>query len=312
MTGEAASRVVGLRVDVDTMRGTRIGVPALCHTLARHGVRATFFFSVGPDNMGRHLWRLLHPAFLIKMLRSRAASLYGWDILLRGTLWPGPVIGRRLGPVLRTCVAAGHEIGLHAWDHHQWQARVAGMGKQSVEEVLRRAVVLMTDVGATPTCAAAPAWRCTDAVLETKADRFPELDFSSDCRGSGVFLPEVGDRVLDQPQVPVNLPTYDEIVGHSGVTPSTFNDFMLEQIEAGDYNVLTIHAEVEGIVASSMFDEFLVKARDRGLRMTALSDLVPEDRSQLPVAPVVRGEVTGREGWLAVRGDGSENGAAVL
>lgn len=292
---------IGLRVDVDTFRGTRAGVPELVRILRRHGVHASFFFSVGPDNMGRHLWRLLRPAFLIKMLRTNAAGLYGWDILLRGTLWPGPVIGRRLAEVIRSCASSGHEIGLHAWDHHRWQRRVAGMDGAAVRKVLTRGFRLLEEIGAPASCTAAPAWRCTDAVLDAKL-AFKGLRYNSDCRGEGVFVPVSAGRRLPQPQVPVNLPTFDEIVGTEGVTPERWNDFLMERVREDGYNVLTVHAEVEGIACAGLFDDFLSRCAARGWEIGPLSRLVPADPAGLPAARIVPMEVPGREGWISVRG----------
>jgi len=291
----------GLRIDVDTFRGTRLGVPELCRVLSRFGVRGTFFFSLGPDNMGRHLYRLLRPTFLLKMLRSRAASLYGWDILLRGTLFPGPVIGKNLGTVIQDCSRAGHEIGLHAWDHHAWQMHVEEYDENRIRRDFDRGMDIFRVLSIKPRCSAAPGWRCTDEVLRIKARHYPQFEFNSDCRGAGVFLPRVVGETLPQPQIPVNLPTYDEIVGSDGVTKENYNDFILAELGKSAYNVLTIHAEVEGIVLSGLFESFLQRCMDRGFHPVPLSHLIPEDRKSLPTARIENRKIRGREGWISTR-----------
>ena len=42
-------RLLALKVDVDTYRGTCEGVPRLVELLKKYGAQATFLFSLGPD-----------------------------------------------------------------------------------------------------------------------------------------------------------------------------------------------------------------------------------------------------------------------
>lgn len=294
---------VGLRIDVDTFRGTRFGVPNLCKLLAANSVNASFFFSVGPDNMGRHLWRLLRPAFLWKMLRTRAASLYGWDILLRGTFWPGPVIGKRLGHVIRATFDAGHEVGLHAWDHHAWQAHMHAMNEEALYGQIKKGYDLLAGIlGRPPTCSAVPGWKCSEAVLLAKS-RFA-FEYNSDCRGQSVFRPVVGGRVLKQPQIPVTLPTYDEALGRNGVTNANYNDHMLSLLDPAKLNVLTIHAEAEGIACTEMFEQFLKTACSKGICFVPLRALL-EECPQSDSTAIVQKEIPGRQGWVSCQSNAS-------
>lgn len=290
---------LGLRIDVDTYRGTKIGVPNLQKLLAVHRIPASFFFCVGPDNMGRHLFKLLRPGFVKKMIRSHAPSLYGWDILFRGTLFPGPVIGRKCPEVIRSIALDGHEIGLHAWDHHQWQTHILEMTPKKIYDSMRKGWNLLEAIiGRPPSCSAAPGWICSDDVLETK-ERFPVI-YNSDTRGAHIFFPIVNNAVLTRPQIPVTLPTYDEMIGLAGVTRDNFNDHLFSLIKPCQLNVLTIHAEVEGIHCLALFKQFIEQAMDRSITILPLGELLDKFSSS-DISRIIQKEITGRDGKVAVQ-----------
>lgn len=291
-------KIIALRIDVDTLRGTRQGVPVLNSIMDEFKVKGTYYFSVGPDNMGRHLWRLLKPRFLWKMLRTNAGGLYGYDIVFMGTAWPGPNIGRGGADAIRAAAGLGHEIGFHAWDHYSSQAKIDVWSAENVRRELERGSRALENIaGGFPATSATPGWRCNEEVLLEKA-KLPFV-YNSDCRGVSPFYPVVGGRRLDQLQIPVTLPTYDEALGRNGVTDENYNDYMFSLLSEDRPNVLTVHAEAEGGKCSGMFREFLKRCQGHGWKVFTLGELADEYAGKAPDGRVVPKAFPGREGWLA-------------
>src|SRR3954464_8260098 len=92
---------LALKIDVDTYRGTRHGVPHLVEMLKERQAGATFLFSLGPDHTGRAITRVFRHGFLGKVRRTSVVSHYGIKTLLYGTLLPGPDIGRECTQIMR-------------------------------------------------------------------------------------------------------------------------------------------------------------------------------------------------------------------
>ena len=293
---------LALKIDVDTFRGTREGVPALLAMLERHGAGATFLFSLGPDHTGRAIKRALRPGFMQKVGRTSVVSHYGVRTLLYGTLLPGPDIGRRCADVMRNVKDRGFEVGIHTWDHVRWQDGVASAGEDWTHWQMALAVQRFKEVfGEEPHVHGAAGWQMNShAYRRTQTLGFR---YCSDTRGTHPFIPVIRAEIVGCPQFPTTLPTLDELIGLDGVTEANVAERLLEITKGADRDhVYTLHAELEGMKLAAAFDKLLAGWKAQGYELVSMKQLVDAtDATRLPMHAVVQGGVPGRSGTLALQ-----------
>lgn len=292
---------IALKVDVDTLRGYLEGVPRLLDLFDRKGIKASFFFSFGPDNSGKAIRRIFRKGFLSKMLRTDAPGTYGLKTMMYGTLLPAPMIVPSKPSVFRDTLSQGHEVGLHAWDHVDWQDRLDLMTAGEMEDQFDRAREMYRKLtGIYPRSCAAPAWKTTDASLAME-DR-KGLLYSSDTRGVGPFIPIVRGKPMVTIQIPTTLPTMDEILGRDGVDRHNVSDRYASMM-TDELNVHTIHAEMEGMSMLGSMEELIDKVQLRGGTFVTLRETVEKLKTEtLPHCPVIQGYLPGRAGEVSIQG----------
>jgi undecaprenyl phosphate-alpha-L-ara4FN deformylase len=293
---------IALKIDVDTYRGTREGVPRLAAALERAGARATFLFSLGPDHTGRAIKRVFRRGFLGKVRRTSVTQHYGVRTLLYGVLLPGPHIGRRCAQTMRDVARRGFEVGVHTYDHVKWQDGVA----RASEPWTRRQLVLAREefvrvFERAPEVHGAAGWQVNASVPGLEK----ELGFRwvSDTRGMGPFVPVVNGQEVAVPQLPTTLPTLDELIGREDLGGAGPVEHLLGLTREGADQVFTLHAELEGGAYLEGFDRLLRGWRARGFTLTDLGSYAQAlELSRLPRCEILSGAVQGRSGNLAVQG----------
>jgi len=293
---------LALKIDVDTLRGTREGVPALIDALKAADADATFLFSLGPDHTGRALRRVFRPGFFSKVSRTSVLEHYGLRTLLYGTLLPGPDIGRRAGATMRRVRDAGFEVGIHCFDHTSWQDFVSRRGEAWTRRQMLLAVERFREVfGTSPTVHGAAGWQMNEAALALEEQM--GFRYASDTRGAAPFVPLLQGRRSQCPQLPTTLPTLDELIGIDGIGVEQVHESLLARTrEAFPHHVFTLHAELEGIKLLPVLQRLMRGWQAQGYELVSMRTLLAGiDLARLPACAVRSGTVPGRSGVLAVQ-----------
>jgi undecaprenyl phosphate-alpha-L-ara4FN deformylase len=308
---------ITLKIDVDTYRGSREGVPNLVRLLQRHRANASFLFSLGPDHTGWALRRAFRPGFFSKVSRTSVVEHYGLKTLMYGVLLPAPDIGKACAAEMRAVRDAGFECGIHTWDHVVWQDHVRRRDAEWTGRQMQSSYERFTEIfGEAPQTHGAAGW-------QMNAHAFAQLDafgmkYASDGRceldGSGALAdPAAGPhrltafgKTLSCIQLPTTLPTLDELLGRtiggSAIDASTIATMILKLTGTPRDHVFTLHAELEGQKLAPIFEQLLTGWQAQGYDLVSMADYHEKVKSApLPVCPISWGELPGRSGELIVQ-----------
>ena len=295
---------LALKVDVDTDRGTRVGVPNLVSDLNVFRAPACFLFSLGPDQTGRAITRVLRPGFFQKVSRTSVVEIYGLRTLLNGTLLPAPHIGRRNADTMRAVRDAGFEVGIHCYNHYRWQDYVHTMSPAEVSAEFDAARAEFRRIfGGEAHTAGAAGWQSNARSRE--AYERAGLLYASDTRGGAPFFPRLDGNVFQTLEIPSTLPTFDELMGRPEFPDGKIVPHYLSLLREDRPNVFTLHAEIEGMGRRGLFRELLAACAARGVEFIRLDDLAREllaKRASIPVREQVQAEIDGRSGLVAAQG----------
>jgi undecaprenyl phosphate-alpha-L-ara4FN deformylase len=268
--------VLGLKIDVDTYWGMKQGVPCLLQTLKEYRVKGTFFLSIGPDNSGRAILQLIkNPLFLQKMVRTKAASLYGWRTALYGTLLPAPMIALAFPDIVREIIDAGHEVQFHAWDHRRWQDELASKSEKWIKDWFSNGIAGFTELtGNRPAAFGAPSWLINERVLAIIKEY--KFDYVSCTRAKAPFIHQIANVL----EIPSDLPCFEELAEQQCVS------IISDLIKDDAIHVLPVHAEVEGGIHNEKFRKLLQNVLDSGNTIVPLKEI--KDKLVLQDIPVRR------------------------
>lgn len=305
---------ITLKIDVDTYRGTREGVPNLVRMLHRHRANASFLFSLGPDRTGWALRRVFRPGFFQKVSRTSVLEHYGLKTLLYGVLLPAPDIGRECAAEMRAVRDAGFECGLHSWDHVSWQDNIRNYDEARTQKIMQLAYHRFCDIfGQPPPTHGAAGWQM-NAHAFRQLDHFT-LAYSSDGRcqltssgalrhlQAGPYRLSIEGKTMSCVQLPTTLPTLDELLGRTidGKVIDTTNlaATILGLTRQPRDHVYTLHAELEGQKLAPIFEQLLSGWQAQGYQCISLENYYDQVKNtSLPVHPLCWGELPGRTGEL--------------
>lgn len=285
-----------IRVDLCTMSDFTDNLDNLLEVLARYSIKATFFVSMGPDNLGQLLFtRFFNKKFIRQVCCINPFKTYGLKNLMNGLIKKGPILSDKYRYKLKRISEQGHEIGIHGYNHVKWSNYYMTMKSSEIKEEIRKSMNKFKSIfGDFPLGFSAPSWGCNFNTLAAEDEH--NFLYASDTRGNCPFFPKINSRVFKILQIPVTLPTFFELLSGSRANRNSVVERLALKIKQNKINVFIVHPCQEGNINKDIFVNLLERLKNNNIVYVKHKELAKEkliNRIDIPVCEVGSKQVFG-------------------
>ncbi|MFH1308563.1 MAG: polysaccharide deacetylase family protein [Patescibacteria group bacterium] len=244
----------GLRIDLESDKGIRYGVPNLLKLLREFGFKASFYVTMGGES---GIFEILKYRGPIPGAGERKVRIFSLFEKLRIALFPKDFVTSNVG-VLRQILADGHELGIHGWKHRAWTRALDKIDyKKHIGFAVRKYIRLFKKK---PDTFCSPGFRTNKKVIEY----LDHLDFKviSD-------LPEFS-KIFRMANVPITIKGKNNtpIIESGG----SF-EYIKDQIQKQEPAIMYIHGMYECIRKLGMLRKIFEYLRDNKIQVKTIREI---------------------------------------
>jgi peptidoglycan/xylan/chitin deacetylase (PgdA/CDA1 family) len=210
---------------------------------------------------------------------------------------------------MRAIDQAGHETGIHTWDHVAWQDAVRHQDSQWTKAMMQKSWDRFIEIfGHAPVTYGAAGWQMNEAAFE-QLDQWG-IAYSSDGRAQSNLMPyrlALPSGKAKHVQYPTTLPTFDELIGIDGADEFGAVRKLLEITQSNPNDqVFTLHAELEGQKLLPAFEQLLAGWLNQGHELVTMGELhkswdATKQLDKIALLPLTWGEIPNRSGELIIQ-----------
>jgi undecaprenyl phosphate-alpha-L-ara4FN deformylase len=245
---------VSLKVDVEDSSGFKEGLPAILKLFDQYQLKASFLFSTGYDNSGLRIRNFYHPRVLTRQL-PLAQKTYG-------LMLPPASFSRKYKSLMKDCADAGHDIGMKSFDSVTWQSQAIDAGYEWTKKQLQWGMENFENIFDLKPRLHSASGNVINSHLLKLLDEYT-FEASFDTRGKMPFYPCYHKRTGKTIQIPVTLPSIEELLMHPEVTLDNVHEYLFaESLKHLPYgHVYEVRAAFEGRQWLSILEKIIVMWR---------------------------------------------------